>query len=277
MGLSDHRLAGIRVRGHSVAGAATTVDLPELKVAFDLGAPFEQLIARRTLLFTHAHVDHLGSVAWHAAMRGLRGLDAPTYVVPHENADDFDRLFEVWRRLDRSDLAHGRIAIGPGEALPLGRNLVARPFRSPHRVPCQGYALWLQKRRLKLEYKGLPANELRRLRQENVAIEDQLEEPLVVFTGDTRIDVVEREEVVRKAKLLVMEVTFLDDRVPVEKARSTGHVHLDEVIERAALFENEALLFTHFSRRYGDHEIRRILRERLPKQLADRVTPLLGT
>lgn len=276
MTLADLRLAGLRVRGHSVAGAATTIDLPELKVAFDLGAPFEELIARETLLFTHAHVDHLGSVAWHAAMRALRGLGPPTYVVPPENRDDFDQLFSVWRRLDRSDLEHERIAIGPGDELPLGRDLIARPFRSPHRVPCQGYALWRRKHRLKDEFRGRAGHELRRLRGEGVAIEDTLEEPLVAFTGDTRIDVVEREEVVRRAKLLVIEVTFLDDRVPVEKARTTGHVHLDEVLERASLFENEALLFTHFSRRYGDAEIRRILAERLPDGLRERVTPLLG-
>ena len=31
------------------------------------------------------------------------------------------------------------------------------------------------------------------------------------FTGDTTIDVVEQEEVVRKARLLILEATFLDD------------------------------------------------------------------
>lgn len=278
MSLTELRLAGERVRGYSVAGAATTIDLPELKVAFDLGAPFEELIARETILFTHAHVDHLGSVAWHAAMRALRGLGPPTYVVPHENAADFDALFDVWRRLDRSDLEHRRIALGPGEELPLGRNLVAVPFRSPHRVPCQGYALWSTKRRLKREYHGLPGAELRRLREvEGQTIDAEVREPLVAFTGDTRIDVVAREEVVRRAKVLAIEVTFLDDRVPVEKARSTGHVHLDEVLEHADRFENEAILFTHFSRRYSRTEIVRILDERLPADLRERVTPLVAS
>jgi ribonuclease Z len=70
-------------------------------------------------------------------------------------------------------------------------------------------------------------------------------------------------------------VTFLDDRVPVAEARAKGHVHLDEVVERAELFENEALLFTHFSARYRPAEVRAILAARLPPALAERVTPLL--
>ena len=54
-------------------------------------------------------------------------------------------LFEVWRRLDRSDLVHELVPLGPGEELVLPNRLVARPFRVPHRVPCQGYALWSRK------------------------------------------------------------------------------------------------------------------------------------
>jgi ribonuclease Z len=89
------------------------------------------------------------------------------------------------------------------------------------------------------------------------------------------IEVVEREEVVRRAKLLILEVTFLDERVSVEECRAKGHVHLDEVCERASLFENEAILLTHFSARYGPAEVERILAQRLPASLRGRVVPFL--
>ena len=100
--------------------------------------------------------------------------------------------------------------------------------------------------------------------------------PEVAFTAATRrIEVVEREEVVRLARLLILEVTFLDDRVSVEDCRAKGHIHLDEVAERADLFENEALLFTHFSSRYTARDIERALDQKLPAELRERVTPLL--
>jgi ribonuclease BN (tRNA processing enzyme) len=63
--------------------------------------------------------------------------------------------------------------------------------------------------------------------------------------------------------------------VSVAECRDKGHVHLDEVCERAHLFENEAILVTHLSQRYTPDEARRILARRLPPALHERVVPLL--
>jgi ribonuclease Z len=270
------RLAGHRVEGLSVGGLETCIDLPELKLAFDIGRCPDSAVQRPTVLFTHAHMDHMGGVAWHAATRELRHLDPPTYVVPRENEGAFRELFAAWRGLDRSDLRHRVVPLGPGDELELPCRLIARPFRSPHRVPCQGYALWSRRRKLKREHLGKSEHELRDLgRSIGAAMYDVLEVPEIAFTGDTLIEVVEREEVVRRARLLILEVTFVDERVSVEQCRSKGHVHLFEVAERAALFENESLLFTHFSSRYSAAEIVAALERTLPEGLRRRVTPLL--
>ncbi len=271
----EHELAGTRLRAISIGGLETAIDLPGLRVAFDVGRCPPELVARETILFTHAHMDHMGGIAYHAATRGLRRLDPPTYVVPHENAADVEALLSVWRRLDGSSLDVRLVAIGPGEELRLRRDLVARPFRSDHVAPCQGYALVSERQKLLPGLAGADGAEIARLRRAGAAVTETVESIEVAFCGDTRIEVVEREPAVRRARLLILEVTFLDDRVPVPEARAKGHVHLDEVCERAALFENEAILFTHFSARYTRHEIERILERRLPAELAGRVTPLL--
>jgi ribonuclease Z len=270
------RLAGISIEGLSIGGLETCIDLPELKLAFDIGRCPPAAVARPTILFTHAHMDHMGGVAYHAATRELFGMAPPTYVVPRENAEAFEELCAAWRKLDRSDLPHHTVAIAPGEEHALPNRMVARPFRSPHRVPCQGYALYSKKRRLKARYHGLSSNEIRDLRaQIGDEVTELVETVEIAFTGDTLIEVVEREEVVRKARVLVIEVTFVDDRVSVEECRSKGHVHLREVAERAELFQNEALLFTHFSARYKSDEIVAALDRELPPELRARVTPLL--
>jgi ribonuclease Z len=272
------RLAGHRVEGISVGGVETCIDCPELKLCFDIGRCPDEAVNRPTVLFTHAHMDHMGGVAWHAATRDLRGMAPPTYVVPRENEQAFGELFEAWRKLDRSEVPHRVVALGPGEEWELPNRLRVRPFRSPHRVPCQGYSLWSKRRKLRREYLGLPSQALRELR---ARIGDEMyllrDVPELAFTGDTLIEVVEREEAVRRARVLVIEVTFVDDRVSVEQCRSKGHVHLYEVAERAALFENEALLFTHFSARYRPHEILAALDRTLPAELRERVTALLPT
>jgi ribonuclease Z len=270
------RLANILVEGVSVGGLETSIDCPEWKLAFDIGRCPDAAVNRPTILFTHAHMDHMGGVAWHAATRHLRRMGAPTYVVPRENEVAFRELFEVWRRLDRSELQHNLVALGPGEELELPNKLLVRPFRAYHRVPCQGYGIWSRRRKLKPQHVGKSDDELRELRElHGDEAFDMLEVAELAFTGDTLIEVVERTEVVRRARVLVMEVTFLDDTVSVAQCREKGHIHLDEVLERADLFENEALLFTHFSSRYSAARIVEILARRLPAGLRERVTPML--
>jgi ribonuclease Z len=269
------RLSNLLVEGVSIGGLETCLDLPEWKLAFDLGRCPDFAVNRPTILFTHAHMDHMGGVAWHAATRHLRRLGAPTYVVPRENEAAFAELFDVWRKLDKSQLEHRLVALGPGEEFVLPNRLIVRPFRSYHRVPCQGYALWSRRRKLKPEHLGKRQDELRVLRETDELAFDTLETPEFAFTGDTLIEVVERTEVVRKARVLAMEVTFLDELVNVQQCRDKGHIHLEEVLERADLFENEALLFTHFSTRYSAERVREILERRLPSVLRGRVTALL--
>jgi ribonuclease Z len=209
-------------------------------------------------------------------MRHLQRLPPPTYVVPRENVQAFGELFDAWRKLDKSELAHNVVPLGPGEELELPCKLIARPFRSPHRVACQGYALWSKRRKLKREYLGLPPHEIEALKRElGAAIADEVETPEIAFSGDTLIELLEREEVVRRARLLILECTFLDERMSVAESRSKGHIHLDEIVERAELFANEAILLTHFSARYQPAEVLATLERRLPPGLRERVTAFL--
>jgi ribonuclease Z len=269
------KVAGHRVEGISIGGIETSIDLPDLRLAFDVGRAQEEAVARETILFTHGHMDHMGGIAYHAAMRHLKHMRPPTYVVPRECADGLRALFAAWAELDH-ERPYRLVPLGIGEEWSPRPGWVARPFRSPHVAPCQGYGLWRRKEKLLPELHGLPAEEVGRRRLAGEVVTAHVETPEIAFCGDTRIEVVEREEVVRTARVLILEVTFLDDRVPVALARAKGHVHLDEVIERAELFGNEALVLTHFSSRYTAAEIVRLLDARLPAKLRERVTPLLN-
>jgi ribonuclease Z len=268
-------LAGIAVDAVSIGGLETCIQLPGLDLAFDIGRCPPSAVHRSNILFTHAHIDHMGSIVHHCATRSLTHMPPPTYAVPEENVAAFQDLLAVWRRLDHSELACKIVSVRPGDEVPIRPGLVAVAFRSPHRVPCIGYGLWEEKNRLKAEYKGLAEREIRALRQGGAEVSERVRAPIVAFTGDSLIDVVDREAVVREARVLVMEVTFLDDRVSVEQCRSKGHIHLDEVIERADRFQNQAILFTHLSARYSGQEAKAILDQKLPPVLKERVTLLL--
>ena len=269
------QLAGLSIDALSTGGLATCIQLPGFDLAFDMGLCPRSAVARSTVLFTHAHVDHMGSVIHHCATRALMGMKPPRYIVPAENAADFRDLFEVWRRLDRSELAHTLIEASPGDRIALGGGLHAVPFRSPHRVICQGYTLYRSRTRLRADLSPDDPDGIRAARARGESVSEPFEVAEVAFTGDSLIEGVEQSVGARTARVLVMEVTFVDERVSVEQCRSKGHIHLDEVIERAAMFENEHLLFTHLSARYDDQEVARMLERRLPPLLRDRVT-LLG-
>jgi len=269
-------LAGIAVRAVSTGGVETCIELPGLGVCFDMGSCPPTAVRLPLVLFTHAHVDHMAGVVAHCATRELQGMKPPTYVMPERNVEAFHELLAVWRRLDGSPLPCRVVGLPPGQPFPVRESLVARAFATPHRVVSQGYVLTEHRKRLRAELQGQPSDEIRRRRALGESVTEAVEVPLVAFTGDSRAEILDREPALYQARLLIMEVTFLDDRVSVEKTREKGHIHLDEVLERADLFENQAILFTHLSARYSARQAQEILDRRLPAGLRERVT-LLAT
>lgn len=269
------QLAGLVVEGVSVGGLETCLCVPEYKLAFDIGRCPPRAVAMPTVLFTHAHVDHMGGVVHHCATRALRHMPPPTYVVPRVNADAFGRHFDVWRELDGGAMPHQVIPLAPGEETLLRPGLVAQAYHSPHRAPCQGYVLFDEREKLLPELASASAETLVERRKSGLPVTSQRRSPELAFTGDTTIEGVLGSPDALRARRLIVEVTFLDQRVSREKSHSMGHIHLDDIAEHADAFENEALLFTHFSARYGPEEIVRRLDQGLPQHLRERVTPLL--
>ncbi len=268
-------LAGHAVDAVSIGGIETCIQLPGWKLCFDIGRCPPGAVRRERVLLTHAHIDHAGGLATHAAMRQLLGMAPPTWFVPRANADDIEALLATWRRLDRAELPVTVVPCDPGDRLDLGRDRVAIPFRVPHRVVTQGYALVERRSRLRPAFASATREELRVLRERGETLSVREETVEVAFCGDTRPEVLDREPLVRAARLLILECTFLDARVPPELAHAKGHVHLEDLVARADSLTHEAILLTHMSARYDDDTVLRLLDARLPPDLRARVTPLL--
>ena len=267
-------LAGLDVRATSVAGLETCIELPGLKLAFDIGRGPRSAVRNPVVLFTHAHIDHMGGIAHHVATRSLMKMKPPMYVMPKAVVGAVENLLDAFRALDGSELPATLVGLSPGESVSVGKRRIARPLRAFHPVHCQGYAIMELRKRLRPDLAREGKQAIAAARERGEEVSSTWEHPLVVFSGDTKIEFIEHNECARKADLLIMEVTFVDDRVSVESARANGHIHIDEVIERADMFENKAILFTHLSARYRQDEAQAAINAKLPPSLRERVTLL---
>lgn len=268
--------AGIRLEGRSIAGVFTSVELPELGVVFDLGACSTTAFRHSHVFVSHGHVDHCAALAAHASIRLLNGLPGARYVTSPELRPRVDSLFRAAEELAENELPREVVELAPGRGeIAIHKRLLARAFAGDHRVPSQGYVLSQAREVLLPEFVGRPPAEIAAARAAGQVVASEQRVPHVVFSGDTRIEAIDREPDAWRAKMLILEATYLDPAHTVEEARRRGHIHLDEILERADRFENEVIVLMHFSARYRDVDVEEWLRKRIPQRLRGRVVALL--
>ena len=274
----EHELGGYAIEGVSVGGQETSIIVPRLGVAFDSGRCPQRCVYADVMCLSHTHMDHVGGCGMYIATRGLLSLEPPTVLLPRERAGAFATFIESLRALDDSELRHEAIGMVPGERYKMSKLFEIAPFKTTHPVPSQGYIVYGTKQKLKARYAGLDGKAIKQLRDEGEEVTDKIEVPQVAFTGDTTaawVDDPANADALR-AKLLIMECTFIDDSVSKEDAERFGHTHIDDIVARADKFaENEAILLIHFSARYKSEDVREALKAKLPKELYEKCTPML--
>ena len=260
------------LHGVSVAGLETAIEVPSMRLVLDMGRCTLSAVNQKWVLVSHGHLDHIGAIAQHAARRALMKMQPGVYLVPHSVHALVERLFNPAGELDGHAIPRTVVPLEPGQEFALSGGRFVRPFATFHRVPSQGYTIWERRHRLRAEFRGVPGAELGRLRAQGVTIDEPHDVAVLAFTGDTRVEVLERTPELAKVETLIMETSFVDERVSVEEARAMGHIHLDEVVERHQLLESRDVVFTHFSARYGRSDLEQSF-ARLPDELRARVRP----
>jgi ribonuclease Z len=193
--------------------------------------------------------------------------------MPATSVEAIDDMMTAWRRLAHSDLPYTVQGVQPGDQVELSGGRWAKVIRAIHRIPTVGYVLGRTRQKLRSEYQGLAANQLQARRRAGEPITEPVDTLEVAFCGDTTTAILRNEPMVRAARLLILELTFIDERVSPERSRANGHVHLDDLIELADTLNNEHVLLTHLSRRYAESTAQNAL-ARLPDALRQKVTLL---
>lgn len=264
------------IRGISVGGIFTSMHVPELDVLLDVGIPLRTAAGASTLLLSHAHADHAGAIGSLLGIRALHGIKTPMRVVmPAEIVEQLTAALRAMSELQRWPLEIEAIGVEPGQEVQLKKNLWVRAFRTFHPVPSLGYQLLRRVAKLRAELAGLPGPQLAAKKRAGEVITEEADHLELAYATDTLVQVLDHEPSILTSKVLILECTFLDDRKSLAAARAGCHIHLDELLERAALFTNQHLVLMHFSQLYRRDEIVTILDRRVPPELRARIHPLL--
>jgi ribonuclease BN (tRNA processing enzyme) len=184
----------------------------------------------------------------------------------------------AFEKLDGGEIVMKIKPVQPGDCIRLSSSTTVKVLRTTHRVPSQGYAIFsTQPGKLKEEYRSKTGQELKELRSSGADLKDADTETLeMVYTGDTTFEslLLPENACMLHAPVLIMEMTYLDG--PHEKAIEYGHIHIDDVVKYAEIFQNSHIVFCHLSSKYAPHgRALKQLQEVLPEQLQSRAYVML--
>jgi ribonuclease Z len=262
------------VTGISVGGVYTSLQVPELGVVLDVGAAPRSFPSTDHLCLSHGHADHAGALATFLGIRALMGKTRPLRVyLPAQTEEPLRETLAALSRLMRHPLPVDLVPMTPGSEQQLRPDLWVRAFRTHHPVPSLGFLFFRRVDKLREEFLDLPGAEIGRRRQAGEDLFDTVERLELAYATDTLARVLDSAPEILRARVLVLECTFLDQRKSLELAHAGCHIHLDEILEAADRFDNEHLVLMHFSQIYRPDEVHAILRRRCPARLWERIIP----
>jgi len=255
------------IEGVSRAGHETWFRIRDLGIALDAGRGPDEVVSMPHVFVTHAHLDHAVGIPFYAGQRQLQQLAGGTVFVPAECADDMRLVLATWERMTHAPFDVEIRGVAVGEEIRFARTLAMRAHAAAHRVAARAYEFIEVRHHLKADFVG---EDVARLRREGVAVEEEYRKPVLFYTGDTDRGILEQNEALFQAEVLMIECSFLVDGHQ-DRAAKYRHIHIDDIADFADRFENELVVLTHFSRRYSRDEIRDAVRRRVPHSLRDRI------
>jgi ribonuclease Z len=276
--VSSHNLGKLKIDdlellGYSVAGEETVFIVPQLDVCFDLGKAPQQMIPINHALLTHGHMDHSAGIAYYLSHRNFCGMPAGTLLAPEPLIKPIQAIIEAYGQLDGNPIPAKIVGLKGGEEYQVKPNLWARAFAVRHSRGALGYSIVEKRKKLKPEYLPLSGPELVKLKQQGIAIDYQVELPIISYFGDTEYADFAKQEFVLKSKILVTECTFFLDE-HIERAQAGRHMHVNDLAGLLENSQNEHIILMHVTQRTGISEIRRIIRNKCPKNACEKIIVL---
>ncbi len=261
----------LTIEGYSRAAVQTYWRIPELKIGFDLGAQPWSFMGTATWFVSHGHLDHIAALPLYVARRRMMKMEPPTIYLPQSAVEPTRQILKLFTRIDRGRMPCHLVPIRGGDEIELSREHVVTVSPTQHRVPSFGFVVWHRRRKLKPEYAGLTSNQIRDIRLSGTDVSRELRTALLAYLGDSAPSGLDDCPAMYQAQILILEMTFVAPSHRKEKIHKFGHLHLDDVIARRDRFENQCIIASHFSTRYGARRIRELITRAIPDMLQGRL------
>jgi len=273
--MPSHNLAHIEIDdleiiGYSIAGEETVVAMPQLDVCFDVGKAPDQIIPINHVLLTHGHMDHAAGIAYYLSQRNFCGISKGTILAPHNLLQPIREIVSAWSRLDGNQIPAKLVGVKPGDEYQIKPNLFARVFPTKHSKGSVGYCVIEKRKKLKPEYTGLTGPQIVELKKQGIEIDYPVEIPIVSYIGDTQYVDFSQLQYIAESKILIAECTFYEGE-HTDRAKAGKHMHIDELTELLKKLQNDHIVITHTTQRTPMREIRKILKQTLPKEIYDKI------
>jgi len=214
------RVAGLTLRGTSVAARATAFAVPAMGVALDVGRMSPTMAEQPVVLLSHGHLDHLSGVLAYLNVRARFHTGEPTRLVAPDAVAGALRLAlavmpgmeSVRKRLRLEDVIVGAV---PGDTVALARG-TATAFALDHGVPALGWSLRLPR---------APRSGL-------------------VYAADGSTAPFAADPALLDARVAIVECTFVERNRRVA-ARLAKHAHLKDWVEIAPSLRCDHLVLAH--------------------------------
>ena len=256
--------------GVSIAGEQTAVAVPELDVCFDIGLCPRVALSCGHLCLTHGHMDHAAALAYYFSQRDFQGMQPGTVLLPKEIVKPVEKMLKAWDSIEGKVSPRKIIGLADADEYEIRRNLLLRAFSVPHTAASLGYLIYSRRQKLLDEYLGLASAKIIQLKEQGQEITRTTNVPLVCYLGDVELERLKWTDMMRRARILVIECTFFEDGHQ-HRARYGQHVHLDDLLELLPKLQNEYIVLTHVTRRTDIRQAKKLLAEKLSPDQRDRI------
>lgn len=261
--------------GYSFAGEETVIVAPELNCSFDIGrCPQEALLADYVLL-SHGHLDHSAGIVYYFAQKYFQSRKIGTALVPENLVKPLEELMQIWDKIDGNIPPHSIIGLKPNTRFPLNSRLFVETFATNHIGRSLGYTIIETRQKLKNEFKNLPKEKIIELKQNNIAITECEEIPLVAYLGDTALGDFINLSCVNNARVLITECTFFSAEQK-HKGEEYKHLHVSDLNNLLKNSQNEKIIISHTSKSIKPEIIKKTLLNSLNENIIKKTSLLMS-